>query len=51
MKFRKEDKTNKIKYFYVADLIRRIEIELKYCPTGKMIADYMTKPLLGWKFK
>lgn len=41
----------KIKYFYVTDLIKRNEIELKYCPTGKMVADYMTKPLVGWKFK
>jgi len=41
----------KIKYFYVTDLIKRNEIELKYCPTEKMIADYMTKPLVGSKFK
>ena len=41
----------KIKYFYVTDLIERNEIELRYCPTGKMIGDYMTKPLVGCKFK
>ena len=40
-----------IKYFYVTDLIKRNEIELKNCPTEKMIADYMTKPLVGSKFK
>ena len=31
----------KIKYFYVTDLIKRNEIQLKYCPTCKMIGDYM----------
>jgi hypothetical protein len=39
-----------IKYFYITDLIKRKEIVLKYCPTDKMIADYMTKPLVGAKF-
>jgi hypothetical protein len=39
-----------IKYFYVTDLVKRKEIILKYCPTDKMIADYMTKPLVGAKF-
>ncbi len=47
----KRTRNLKIKYFYVTDLMRRNEIELKYCPTGRMIADYMTKPLVGWKFK
>ena len=41
----------KTKYFYVTDLIKRNEIDLKYCPTGKMVADYMTKPLVRSKFK
>ena len=39
-----------IKYFYITDLIERKEVEIKYCPTDEMIADYMTKPLLGAKF-
>lgn len=39
-----------IKYFYITDLIHRGEIMTKYCPTDMMIADYMTKPLLGYKF-
>jgi hypothetical protein len=25
-------------------------IEIKYCPTAEMIADYMTKPIVGSKF-
>jgi len=41
----------KIKYFYVTDLIKRNAIELKYCSTGKMVANNMTKPLVGTKFK
>lgn len=39
-----------IKYFYVTDLIKRGIINVKYCPTEDMIADYMTKPLVGFKF-
>ena len=39
-----------IKYFYITDLIKRKEIEIKYCPTGSMWADYMTKPLVGKDF-
>jgi hypothetical protein len=35
--------TNKI-------IIMRKEMEVRYCPTNKMIADYMTKPLIGFKF-
>ena len=40
-----------IKYFYITDLIARGEVMIKYCPTDLMIADYMTKPLTGAKFK
>jgi uncharacterized protein YcgI (DUF1989 family) len=40
-----------IKYFYITDLIQRGEVTIEYCPTDDMIADYMTKPLTGWKFK
>jgi hypothetical protein len=39
-----------IKFFYFTDLIKRGEIEVKYCPTDEMIADYFTKPLVGSKF-
>jgi hypothetical protein len=39
-----------IKYFYVTDLIKRKEVQVKYCPTDSMIADYMTKPVTGSKF-
>jgi len=40
-----------IKLFYVTDLVGRDEVSIKYCPTDDMIADYMTKPLTGKKFK
>ena len=39
-----------IKIFYFTDLIQRKEIKVEYCPTKKMIADYMTKPTVGSKF-
>jgi hypothetical protein len=39
-----------IKYFYITDLIERKEVQVEYCPTDAMIADYMTKPLVGAKF-
>ncbi len=39
-----------IKYFFITDLIKQGEITLKYCPTDKMLADYMTKPTMGKKF-
>jgi hypothetical protein len=39
-----------IKYFYVTDLIARDEVEVIYCPTDDMLADYMTKALTGSKF-
>ena len=39
-----------IKYFFITDLIHRGEVQTRYCPTDYMIADYMTKPLLGRKF-
>ena len=39
-----------IKLFYITDLIKRKEVEIKYCPTDSMTGDYMTKPLTGAKF-
>jgi hypothetical protein len=31
-------------------LIKRGELQVKYCQTDEMDADYMTKPLVGSKF-
>ena len=39
-----------IKYYYITDLIKRKLVQIKYCPTNDMIADYMTKPIVGSKF-
>ncbi len=39
-----------IKYFYITDLIKQGEVEIEYCPTDDMMADYMTKPLVGVKY-
>jgi len=40
-----------IKYFHITDLIQRGEVQIKYCPTEDMIADYSTKPLVGAKLE
>ena len=40
-----------IKLFYITDLISRDEVTVIYCPTDDMIADYMSKPVMGTKFK
>ncbi len=43
-----------IHYFFVADRIRSGEISPKWCPTGEMITDFLTKPFQGamfWKFR
>ena len=40
-----------IKYFYATDLISRDEVKIVCCPTDDMVADYMTKPLIGQKFQ
>ena len=39
-----------IKFFYFTDFVKREEIQIKYCPTKAMIADFMTRPLVGTKF-
>ena len=39
-----------IRYFYVKDLVDRKEVEVEYCPTERMVADFFTKPLQGTLF-
>jgi hypothetical protein len=36
-----------IKYFWSTDRIKKGNISVRHCPTEKMIADYMSKPLQG----
>jgi len=40
-----------IRYFFVKDRVDRKEIEISYCPTASMLADFFTKPLQGTLFK
>jgi hypothetical protein len=39
-----------IRYFFVADRVRAKEVDIEYCHTDLMLADYLTKPLQGSKF-
>ena len=39
-----------IKYFFFTEQIEKGTVQIQYCPTDDMIADYMTKPLVGRKF-
>jgi hypothetical protein len=40
-----------VRYFFLADQVEQGNLRIAYCPTEKMVADYMTKPLQGAKFK
>ena len=40
-----------IRFFFIKDVLKRENIELKHCPTERMIADFFTKPLQGGLFK
>ena len=39
-----------MRYFFIKDRLESEGIEVKYCPTEAMIADYFTKPLQGALF-
>jgi hypothetical protein len=39
-----------IRYFFAHDRIQNGEIEIQYCPTEEMLADFFTKPLQGSLF-
>ncbi len=40
-----------IKYFFVTDQVEQGNILIKFCPTDGMVADFMSKPLQGEKFR
>ena len=40
-----------IRFFFIKDVLKRENIELRHCPTDRMIADYFTKPLQGSLFR
>ena len=46
----KKTKHIDIRYFFVTDRIQMGEVSMEWCPTLKMVADFMTKPLEGALF-
>ena len=38
-------------YFFVSDRIKKNEVQVQYCPTNNMLADYLTKPVQGATFR
>ena len=40
-----------VAYHHVRDIYNKNLIQLNYLPTGDMVADGLTKPLVGEKFK
>ena len=40
-----------IRYFFLADQVKKGNLTTKYCPTEAMTADFMTNPLQGEKFR
>ena len=40
-----------IRYFFIKDRVKEDNINIVYCPTERMVADYFTKPLQGSLFK
>jgi hypothetical protein len=47
----KHTKHIKAKYFLIKDYYDAGEVDLRYCPTGRMWADVLTKPLQGQMFR
>jgi len=46
----KRTKHIEVRYYYVADRIAKGDLAVVWCPTDKMIADFLTKPLQGRMF-
>jgi hypothetical protein len=40
-----------IRYFFITDRVNMKEVEIKWCPTKGIVADFMTKPLQGSHFR
>jgi hypothetical protein len=40
-----------IRYFFLTDQIEKNHLAVEYCPSTKMVADYMSKPLQGKLFQ
>ena len=41
----------KIRHFFVNQFLENGEMKIKYCPTEAMVADILTKPIVGSQFK
>ena len=39
-----------VRFFFIKDRVERGEIDIGFCGTDDMVADYLTKPLQGNKF-
>ena len=39
-----------VRYFFVTDRINKGDLQVEYCPTEDMVADFFTKPLQGKLF-
>ena len=48
---RKRKRHIDIRYLLVSDRVKSGEISLEYCPIDEMLANYLTKPLQGSKFR
>ena len=48
---RKRSRHFDMQLFYAKDYVDRKEVSIQYCPTEEMLADYMSKPLVGAGFK
>ena len=46
----KRTKHSNFWYYYVADRVAKGDLRIVWCPTDKMIADFLTKPLQGKAF-
>ena len=47
----KRNRALNIRYFFVTDQVKKGNIEIQYCPSEKMVGDFMTKPVQGQKFR
>jgi len=46
----KRSRAINIRYFFMTDQVKQGNVDIEYCPTGRMWADFMSKPLQGQKF-
>lgn len=47
---RKNTKHTNIRYFFLKDRVSTGEMNIKFCPTKQMLADFFTKPFQGAQF-